>query len=125
MWTEAACPDMNTNHTLGMTAHFVRDLVGAAVAASACSEIQRRQFLTASLPLPALGAVIVDEFHARNLALSPGSHTVWFITTGDPQSVFFIESSGSFGTCWGPDGTTGVYLDLGFRSRDPVEMFFV
>ncbi len=48
---------------------------------------------------------------------------VWFVTMGDPQSVFLDELSGQFGVCWGPDQHDGHYDDLGYRSPDPVEMF--
>jgi hypothetical protein len=116
---------MSTNENLELTAESVRDRVSAAVAKSACQEKQRRAFLDASLSLPTQGTVVVDEFHAQNLAVCPGSHKVWFITMGDPQSVFFVEAGDLFGACWGPGRSDNAYMDLGFRSPDPVEMFQV
>jgi hypothetical protein len=92
---------------------------------STCANEIRQKFFSACLPIPEVGIVHLDEFHARLPNLHSGDYVVWFITKNSPQSVFFDESSGLFGCCWGPDQDSGEYADLGYRSDDPVEMFSV
>ena len=48
---------------------------------------------------------------------------VWFITSGQPQRVFYDERTSLFGVAWGPDAQTSLYADLGFRTGDPIDAF--
>lgn len=109
-----------------MSKDGVRQAVSAAVAASACAPADVERFRVACLLNPLPGLVHVDEFNARNLDTTLGDHLAWIVTSVDgPQAVFFDEASGQFGACWGPDRATGGYVDIGFRSADPVEMYMV
>ena len=112
-----------SKNTLKMLGPLVLDVVSAAIKQSYFPPSDQRQFLESCLPLPLPGLITISEFHAKNLSVLPGTRSVWFITQNDPQSVFYDESSGVFGACWGPDGERGTYDDLGFRSRDPIEMY--
>lgn len=110
---------------LRMSELLVRDTISAASETTTCSSEAKKEFENSRLPFPTPGTINIDPFHAKNLNLIAGERWVWFVTQGDPQSVFFDESSGLFGCCWGPDQATGGYADLGFRSQDPVEMYLV
>lgn len=110
---------------LKMSNQLVHDAVSEACAKTDCSPDARREFENARLPLPMPEKMTIDSFHANNLRVAEGERWVWFVTRGDPQSVFFDEESGLFGCCWGPDKVSGGYTDLGFRSQDPVEMYLV
>jgi hypothetical protein len=116
---------MKVRGKFNMSPQLVREAVAASVAESNCAPADREKFLNACLPVPLPKSINVDEFHAANLGVAAGEHPVWFVVQGDPQSVFFDEETGRFGACWGPDRDRGTYDDLGFRSRDPVEMFLV
>jgi hypothetical protein len=116
---------MKPNSPLKMSSALVREFVVSKASASDRLLVDRERFLTECLVEPEAGLVKIDEFHARNLGFPPGDHRVWFITRGDPQSVFFDEIANLFGCCWGPDKDTGDYVDLGYRSQDPVEMYLV
>jgi hypothetical protein len=39
------------------------------------------------------------------------------------QRIFFDESANAFGVAWGPDDKSGDYIDLGFRTDDPIDAF--
>jgi hypothetical protein len=82
----------------------------------------RAAFLKARVA-PEQGVVVVEPRHAERLGVTAGTLAVWFITRGDPQSVFFGVTVGKFGAAWGPERETGIDYDLGFRSDDPFEMF--
>lgn len=109
-----------------MSEDDARRAVSNAIAASSCARGDVERFKAACLLDPLPGSVHVDEFNARNLGTTHGNHHVWFITSVEgPQAVFLDEGSGQFGACWGPDSATGCYIDIGFRSADPVEMYLV
>ena len=106
-------------------AELLRRRIAEALLISEYSELDCKRFKEACLLTPEKDWISVDSFHAKNLNISAGTHLVWFITRMDPQSVFWDEHSGLFGTCWGPDPKSGNYEDLGFRSDDPLRMFLM
>ena len=108
-----------------MSPESMKDLVIEAISKSKCSHGDRERLLHDLLARPEKDLVTLDEFHAGISNLSPRQYVVWFITRLDPQSVFFDENTGQFGSCWGPEKETGQYTDLGYRSKDPVEMYLV
>jgi hypothetical protein len=112
-------------NALKLSISAVEAAVSAALHKSNFSQQEIQLFKLACQLPPASGLVSINEFHAKNLNLQPGEHQVWFVTKGDPQSVFFDETTGLFGSCWGPDLDNGLYDDLGYRSIDPVEMYLV
>lgn len=71
---------------------------------------------------PALRTVIVEPHIVHLVDLPAGTHMVYFVTEDNPLSVFYDPSSESFGAAWGPDESTGQYLDLGFRSDDVLDI---
>ena len=108
-----------------MTPESVREFVIEQASKSTRLRSDRERLLRGLLPVPEKGLVRLDAFHAGISNLSPGEYEVWFIIRLDPQSVFFDENPKLFGACWGPEKETGHYTDLGYRSRDPVEMYLV
>jgi hypothetical protein len=82
----------------------------------------RNQFVSSLIP-PEHGAVQVELHTAQILHIEPGAIQVWFLTSQETQRVFFEERSGLFGVAWGPDSATGNYVDLGFRTDDPLDAF--
>jgi hypothetical protein len=82
----------------------------------------RNQFVSSLIP-PEHGAVQVEPHTAQILHIEPGAIQVWFLTRHETQRVFFEERSGLFGVAWGPDLGSGNYLDLGFRTDDPIDAF--
>lgn len=70
---------------------------------------------------PMLRTVALERDVASLDRLS-GDYSVYFVTEGDPLSVFFDPISNCFGAAWGPELGTGRYVDLGFRSDDVLEM---
>lgn len=82
----------------------------------------RTRFI-ASLIAPEVGSVEVEPHVAPTLSLEPGAIPVWFVTGFGVQRVFLDERSDSFGCAWGPDSATGRYVDLGFRTIDPIDAF--
>lgn len=80
----------------------------------------RRKFLegrvegeseTVFLERPAIG--VID---------APGPRQVYMVCRSDPQSVFWDPATRSFGCAWGPELPALRYIDLGFRSKDVLEM---
>ena len=72
--------------------------------------------------VPALRTIIIQPHIVHLVDLPAGTHTVYFVTEDNPLSVFYDPSSESFGAAWGPDESTGQYLDLGFRSDDVLDI---
>src|SRR5687767_12132616 len=107
-----------------MSVQDVLNVVTAAVNSSTAALPDRERFLSARLETPIRGVITTDDFHAKNLGTRAGKHEVWFVTMNEPQSVFFDESVGLFGSCWGP-AAAGEYENIGYRSGDPIEMFLV
>lgn len=107
------------------SAELLRKKILEALLNSEYSESDCRSFKEACLHTPERDWVNVDSFHAKNLNIAAGKHSVWFITRMDPQSVFWDEHSNLFGACWGPDLKSGTYEDLGFRSDDPLRLFLM
>jgi len=85
-------------------------------------EQARVQFDSSLIP-PEQGAVEVEPHIAQVLHIEHGEIRVWFLTGPQTQRVFFDERSSLFGVAWGPDSTTGNYMDLGFRTDDPLDAF--
>jgi len=81
----------------------------------------RQRFLDKRIE-PALRTVIIEPHIVHLEDLPAGTHMVYFVTEDDPLSVFYDPSSESFGAAWGPDESTGQYVDLGFRSDDVLAM---
>jgi hypothetical protein len=107
------------------TAELVQQRIADVLLKSEHSESDVERFQNACLPIPVKDWIVVDNFHAKNLDIPAGKHLVWFVTRTDPQSVFWDEYSGLFGTCWGPNLKSGAYEDLGYRSDDPLRMFLI
>ena len=84
---------------------------------------QARVQFDSSLTPPEQGAVEVEPHIAQVLHIEHGEIRVWFLTGPQTQRVFFDERSSLFGVAWGPDSTTGNYMDLGFRTDDPLDAF--
>lgn len=116
---------MDAPNTLKMSVQDVQRRVQDALERSECPAESKRIFELDRVPRPTPRMVELDEFHTRSPQLSPGLFWTWCVSEGGPQSVFFDEVSGLFGVCWGPDRETGGYMDLGYRSQDPVEMSLV
>ena len=117
---------MTTHSAAGntpMSPEAVNEIVRSGIEKSTLSNSVKARFASCCLIEPKSGLVWLDEFHARLPGHVPGSRVVWFVTQSDPQSVFFDERDGSFGACWGPARDGAQYVDLGYRSLDPVEMF--
>lgn len=72
---------------------------------------------------PKLGSIEVESHVAQLLNIRVGSRQVWFITKSAPQRVFVDDESGQFGVAWGPLVSTGRYVDLGFRTGDPIDAY--
>jgi hypothetical protein len=81
----------------------------------------RQRFLDKRIE-PALRTVIIEPHIVHLVDLPAGTHIVYFVTEDDPLSVFYDPSCESFGAAWGPDESTGQYIDLGFRSDDVLAM---
>lgn len=81
----------------------------------------RQHFLDKRI-VPALRTIIIQPHIVHLVDLPAGMHTVYFVTEDDLQSVFYDPASESFGAAWGPDESTGQYIDLGFRSDDVLAM---
>lgn len=71
---------------------------------------------------PEIGSIEVEPPIAAVLSIDAGSRSVWFITKPTIQRVFVDDESGLFGVAWGPD-SSGRYVDLGFRTEDPIDAF--
>jgi hypothetical protein len=71
---------------------------------------------------PILRAIIIEPHIVHFVNLPAGTHMVYFVTEDNPVSVFYDPSCESFGAAWGPDESTGEYIDLGFRSDDVLAM---
>lgn len=89
---------------------------------SSALETVHAKFAAASIQ-PEQGVVEVEPHLATVLNIEVGPHTVWFVTAPSTQRVFFEEPSSMFGVAWGPDSATGKYVDLGFRTGDPIDAF--
>lgn len=87
---------------------------------SAYAADQLRKFREEQLFPPALESVHLDENIARGMPA--GWREVWFVTRGQPQSVFYEEETQLFGVAWGPIGKDSWYMDLGFRDTDPLDL---
>jgi hypothetical protein len=72
---------------------------------------------------PLVGEIEIEPHIAEMLNVDAGMHSVWFLTAPTKQRVFFDELTGNFGVAWGPDVVTGSYVDLGFRTGDPMDAF--
>ena len=66
--------------------------------------------------------VVILEREVVEPRLMRGTRTVYFVSRGEPHSVFFDPETQSFGCAWGPALPDGKYIDLGFRSEDVLEM---
>jgi hypothetical protein len=88
---------------------------------SAHGDDVRAQFLSERI-VPELREVKVEAHVALLIGLAEGKHSVYFVTDSDPQSVFYDPHTKSFGSAWGPEKTSGEYVDLGFRSADVLAM---
>jgi hypothetical protein len=84
---------------------------------------QARVHFDSSLIPPEQGAVEVEPHIAQVLQIDHGAIRVWFLTCLQTQRVFFDERTGLFGVAWGPDSSTGNYVDLGLRTDDPLDAF--
>ena len=73
---------------------------------------------------PTLRAVAVPDHVAAFVGGPAGARLVYFVTDDDPQSVFYDESTRSFGSAWDPEKESGAYMDIGQRSPDPLAMVF-
>ena len=67
--------------------------------------------------------VVTLEREVMEPQLASGPRTVYFVCRSEPQSVFFDPETQSFGSAWGPELPDLKYIDLGFRSKDVLEMF--
>lgn len=76
-----------------------------------------------SLIVPEEGTVEVEPHTASSLRLEAGQYRVWFVTKAARQRVFLDDNVGTFGVAWGPVCATGNYIDLGFRTDDPIDAF--
>lgn len=86
--------------------------------------IQRaRAEFESSLVAPEVGTVEIEHHTASILNVEAGIRRVWFLTEPTTQRVFLDEDTGTFGVAWGPDSATGRYVDLGFRTDDPIDAF--
>ena len=72
---------------------------------------------------PEVGVVEIEPHAATILNVGAGMRHVWFLTAQSTQRVFLDESIATFGVAWGPDSGTGNYVDLGFRTEDPMDAF--
>ena len=70
---------------------------------------------------PEIGSIEVEPHVAGLLNIPIGSRHVWFVTKPATQRVFVDDESGQFGVAWGPVVSTGRYVDLGFRTGDPID----
>lgn len=84
---------------------------------------QARSQFDSSLIAPEQGTVEVEPHIAQILNIEQGAIRVWFLTGPQTQRVFFDERPSLFGVAWGPDSVTGKYVDLGFRTDDPLDAF--
>jgi hypothetical protein len=66
--------------------------------------------------------VVIEPHISHLVSLPPGEHQFYFVTDDDPQSVFFDPNCNLFGCAWGPELPSLRYVDLGFRSKDVLEM---
>ncbi|MCW5633350.1 MAG: hypothetical protein KIT17_08445 [Rubrivivax sp.] len=82
----------------------------------------RREF-DSSLIAPEIGSIEVEPHTADVLSIRAGRRSVWFVTRLGTQRIFVDDESGLFGVAWGPDASTGKYVDLGFRTEDPIDAF--
>lgn len=103
--------------------HRIRALMDAAMKQPHHKQWIAALFLAHQLDLPEKIEVHLAAFRGTCLGLPEGIRTVWLIIKDSPQSVFYDAFTGSFGACWGPEKDTGSYIDLGFRSDDPIEMY--
>jgi hypothetical protein len=69
--------------------------------------------------------VSLADFRAPFVGLEPGDHRVWLVIRTGAQSVFYDPKNRNFGACWGPEIGSGEWLDLGFRSDDPFQMYVI
>jgi hypothetical protein len=76
-----------------------------------------------SLVAPEVGTIEIERHTAAILSVEAGMRRVWFLTKPTTQRVFLDEGAGTFGVAWGPDSATGNYVDLGFRTEDPIDAF--
>jgi hypothetical protein len=67
--------------------------------------------------------VSLADFRAEFVGLAEGVYSVLLVVEDSPQSVFYDPLTKKFGACFGPDVNTGEYIDWGFRSDDPIEMY--
>lgn len=81
-----------------------------------------RQYFLDKRIVPTLRTIIIQPHIVHLVDLPAGTHTVYFVTEDDLQSVFYDPASESFGAALGPDESTGQYIDLGFRSDDVLAM---
>lgn len=122
------------DHSLQCTAEEVQRIVADARAKSTRSWVpgkqadiatieQARGQFDLSLITPEQGTVEVEAHMAQILNIEHGALRVWFLTSPQTQRVFLDERRKLFGVAWGPDSATGKYLDLGFRTDDPIDAF--
>lgn len=102
--------------------HSTRRWVPGKVADPKAIDRVREEFDLCLTP-PEIGSIEVESQIAGVLSIDAGSRSVWFITKSATQRVFVDDESGLFGVAWGPDSSTGRYVDLGFRTEDPIDAF--
>jgi hypothetical protein len=123
-----------SDHSLQRTSEEIQKIVADACAKSTRSwvpanrssiatiEQARSQFALILIP-PEQGGIEVGPDVSEILNIEHGTLWVWFLTSPQTQRVFFDECRNLFGVAWGPDSATGKYLDLGFRTDDPIDAF--
>jgi hypothetical protein len=84
---------------------------------------QARAHFDACLIFPEVGTIKIEPHVSTFLKLDAGTREVWFVTKMSSQRIFFDESANAFGVAWGPDDKSGDYIDLGFRTDDPIDAF--
>lgn len=102
--------------------HSTRSWVPGRDSDVSAIECVRAEFDSSLIP-PDLASIEVESHVAQVLNIQEGFRQVWFITKMADRRVFVDDESGQFGTAWGPVARTGRYVDLGFRTADPIDAF--
>ena len=102
---------------------WIDEAFRAAIAKPCCKQDTLNLAVAKRLSVPKNIQVSLADFRAPFVGLPEGIHAVWLLLEDDPQSVFYDPATKKFGACWGPEIETGEYIDLGFRSDDPLEMY--
>jgi hypothetical protein len=115
-------PDDVRRFVLAALARSTRQWVPGREADSSALQKVHAEF-NSSLIEPTTDFIEVEPHVAEILNIESGSRQVWFVTEATTQRVFLDEPLDSFGVAWGPDAATGKYIDLGFRTEDPIDAF--